>query len=67
MSHDKEMLAKVKENTIKNRKTQKESGIKYEPWLIVKVSNFRILDTSRTIYITICTSELETLKYNIQK
>ena len=30
MSHDKEILAKVKENTIKSRKAKKESGIKYE-------------------------------------
>ena len=46
MIHDKEMWAKVKENAIKSRRAQKKNEIKYKPGLIVKVTNFRKLDTS---------------------
>ena len=40
------MQAKVKENTIKSRKVQNEKGTKYEPGLLVRISNFRKLDSN---------------------
>ena len=35
---------KLNKNTIKSRKVQKEKGTKYEPGLLVRISNFRKLD-----------------------
>ena len=46
MAHNQHMQAKVKENTIKSRKVQKEKGTKYEPGLLVRISNFRKLDSN---------------------
>ena len=46
MAHDQDMQAKVKENTIKSRKVQKEKGTNYEPGLLVRISNFRKLDSN---------------------
>ena len=46
MTHDQDMHAKVKENTIKIRKVQKEKGTKYEPGLLVRIFNFRKLDSN---------------------
>ena len=46
MAHNKDIQAKVKENTIKSKKVEIEKETKYESTLIVRISNFRKLDSN---------------------